>query len=511
MPKERERLNISIWLHDILDELHLPHANRYTALMTLIEQIDDVTSFEHKSRDSSVPGLVMSILLRGFSPFFMPADVPSKRDHVLTAAILLDLEDVYGPLLETYTQPLEYRRYECYKLFGSPLYAAVKSGNHKLVQRLLSKFDTAQELGFIKPLEGAVKINDLAMVGIVLNDEEILAAASKKGFDLAEQMEQLPLPPLVTDSILVDDMKRALIRCSRLGRTAMARHLFNYVSRRSESLPGIIGKKEFLAQLMYYASLYGYIDFMDLVLENGGDIDTVREARDPYPCELATWRGDVAMTRWIMDHDKGPWPMQVVLTAILSGDLDCLKMVIEYDGTGNNLSPEEWLTLCWYGIRLRQYRAVSYLLEELKVVDLVAEFRRQPTQYGTVMEVCASEGHPEGFEMLLRLGFPYDQPLCQGNNGINEDWTPMMFCQASENPGAKKVQERLKELGVTEVDMMQTKASHLFEIGYYPKGSLGVESQMPAMNGIEDKRSIYFKSTTIEVNCRLSKETTGPE
>ncbi len=130
----------------------------------------------------------------------------------------------------------------------------------------------------------------------------------------------------------------------------MARHLFNYVSRKSDSLSGIIGDKKFLAQLMYYASLYGYTGFMDLVLENGGDIDTVRETQHPYPCELATWRGDVAMTRWIMDHDKGPWPMPVVLTAIMSGDLDVLKMVIEYDGTRKSLSAEEWLTICWYGI-----------------------------------------------------------------------------------------------------------------------------------------------------------------
>ncbi len=384
----------------------------------------------------------------------------------------------------------------------------MKAGNHKLVRRLLSKFDTTQELGSFTPLEGAVKMNDLAMVGIVLNDEEILAAANKEGLELAEQMEQLSSPPPLTNSLPVDGMKRALIRCSRLGRTTMARHLFHYVSRKSESLSGIIGNKEFLAELMYHASLCGYIDFMDLVLENGGDIDTPRGAQSPYPCELATWRGDVAMTRWIMDHDKGPWPMQAVLTALLSGNLECLNMVIEYDGTRNSISTEGWLTICWYGIRLHQYRAVSYLLEELKVIDLVAEFRRQPTQYGTVMEVSATEGHPEGFEMLLRLGFPYDEPLRQGNNGINEDWTPMMFCQASNNPGAKAVQERLKELGVTEVDMMQAKWSHLFENGHYPKSSPGVESPMPIMNGLKDKKPIYFESTTIEINCRSSKETT---
>ncbi|KAH8895367.1 hypothetical protein GQ53DRAFT_744041 [Thozetella sp. PMI_491] len=183
-------------------------------------------------------------------------------------------------------------------------------------------------------------------------------------------------------------------------------------------------------------------------------------------------------------------------------------MVVEYDGTGENLSGDEWRTLCWYGIRLHQYRAVSYLLEELKVIDLVAEFRRQPTQYGTMMEVCASEGHLEGFEMLLRLGFPCDEPLCQGNNGINDHWTPIMFCQASKNNGARVVQERLKELGVTEVDLMQTKAKHLFAQGYYPKFIPPVESQMPARNGIAEKRNHSFKSSTIEINCRSSKETT---
>ncbi len=45
MPEERERLNISIWLHDIPDKLHLPYDNRYAALRTLMEQIDDVMSF----------------------------------------------------------------------------------------------------------------------------------------------------------------------------------------------------------------------------------------------------------------------------------------------------------------------------------------------------------------------------------------------------------------------------------------------------------------------------------
>ncbi len=54
--------------------------------------------------------------------------------------------------------------------------------------------------------------------------------------------------------------------------------------------------------------------------------------------------------------------------------------------------------------------------------------------------------------------------------------------------------------------MMQTKAKHLFENGYYPKGGVGIVSEMPLRNGIANERHRFGKSTTIEINCRSSKE-----
>lgn len=67
-------------------------------------------------------------------------------------------------------------------------------------------------------------------------------------------------------------------------------------------------------------------------------------------------------------------------------------------------------------------------------------------------------GHLELVEMLIRLGVPMDQPLRQGMS-----WTPMMYAQASLQPGARRIEQRLCELGVEPADVRSLAESVTFK------------------------------------------------
>ncbi|KAI1846341.1 hypothetical protein JX266_007546 [Neoarthrinium moseri] len=147
------------------------------------------------------------MVLQGFQPLRAKAPLES---HVLSAAILLRMPDVYEPLLEPAAAMEGFR---ASKYFGSPLYAAITSGQHDLARRLLGLFDAwAEQTTW--PLMAAVKTGDLAMVEIVLG-------------------ESGPAPGLAIDEayfVSGHEVEPALARAARLGHAGIIQRLLIHIA-----------------------------------------------------------------------------------------------------------------------------------------------------------------------------------------------------------------------------------------------------------------------------------------
>ncbi|KAM0815844.1 hypothetical protein AB5N19_01644 [Seiridium cardinale] len=226
---------------------------------------------------------------------------------------------------------------------------------------------------------------------------------------------------------------------------------------------------------MYYAAFYGYIDFMQLLIDNGVDFNKQRddEQGSPRRIDLACWTGNADAFKLILTKEKGPFGVPTIVAAMLDNKSPVLELVIETEGPP-------------------------------MVLDVAAAFKAQPTAYGTLLEVSASEGHPEALKILLGGGMPANEKLCQGNNGINKAWTPMVFAHASLNPSCREVEEILQSLGVNRVDMLQAPGKDWFESGYYPSRSTLMESQMPVQISFGEQNPHWAKSEAdaITVNYR---------
>ncbi|KAH8660345.1 hypothetical protein BX600DRAFT_513955 [Xylariales sp. PMI_506] len=477
------QLNISTFLHRILDELQFPEEDRYEPLRVLCEHIDDCKAFE--AAEPGVPGVVD--VLRGFKPLYWK----SLEEYVLPAAIFMKVNSVYEPLLaaeEARPKPVKQERGG---FFGSPLYAAVKSSQYDLVRHLLHIYDRDEEWGSCFPLEGAVKTGDLKMVEVLLSVEPE-SDGSRGSADAASRVDRLSLDdsskyPIKPPSEL--ELRAGFVRTARLNNIVIAKRLLEYIEA---THPGF--ERSHLLEAMYYAVLYGHIDFMQLLVDRGVKLSERRPVPEnsPSPIELACWRGNEETVKWILSRQSGPFGAPTMLAAIIGRNLSVLKLLVAAEE--RFMSEDEWLTVIWYGIRLRSYAAVSYLLEEAKVLDVKAAFKSSPTKYGTLLEVSSTEAHPEALEILLRAGMPADEKLQQGNNGINEEWTPMMFAHASNNPGAREVEEILERRGIKRRDMLTQPGKELFESGYYPKTMPGIESEMPVCNNIREINPFWAKS-----------------
>ncbi|KAK6063345.1 hypothetical protein SCUP515_12499 [Seiridium cupressi] len=308
-----------------------------------------------------------------------------------------------------------------------------KSGpNAREARRLLRVIDRKKEEPRFQPLVAPVKSGDQMMVDIALGDD---------GLDTTDVSK-------TKDPIEKDHGKNhESIPDAEIGfqLPSIGKQLIQYIKREHVDLEDIC-----LTEAMYYASLYGYIDFMQLLIDNGVDLNKQRddEPGSPRPIDLACWTGNADAVKLISTKEKGPFGVPTVVAAILGNKPPVLELVVEAEGA--SMSKEEWLTV---------------------VLDVTAAFKAQPTAYGTLLEVSASEGHPEALKILLRVGMPANEKLCQGNNGINESCTPMMFAHASLNPRCREAEQILESLGVKRVDMLQAPGKDLFESAYYPSRS----------------------------------------
>lgn len=313
-------------------------------------------------------------------------------------------------------------------------------------------------------------------------------------------LQALSLSPNSFQPPSESELRRGLIRAVRLGHQSIVQKLLTHISHQSEEF-----KSEYLSDCMYYASLYGHVSILRLLVDHGADPACPRPSPDesPRPLDLAAWMGSVDAVVYLLsqlpaDAESG----MEVFAAIMGDRVAVLRFLLARHGTDDLFEEaDQWLSVVWYGIRLRSYDAVRYLLTEARVLDVVAGFKAQPATFGMLLEVCASEGHPLILGVLGDLGMPLDEPLGQGMEGVNRHWTPMMFAQAA---GSTAVRALLRERGVEEVDMNVHGKRHFEMQGPRKKVVPRMESQMPVKNAVREQNPYWTENDVgvVVVNCK---------
>jgi hypothetical protein len=462
--------SISAFLCYILNELGVTRGpDRAAALRVLCEHISDCRS----SRNELCP---LSPIMNKLSPGTRSVTNMPLSAHILPAAIVLGRTDTYASLFNLMDNP-EHGMYSMdirSEYFGTPLFAAVSAKQHSLVRHLVERFkiDPADEIH--RSLEAAARNDDLAMVNL-----------------LSGLQSKYSTSQVIT----------AVAQCAKLGHLDMARHLLVMAKITGTEIPPML-----LGESWYYASMYGEIEFMELLVGYGLGSFLI-DGNPPNlgtfwsslgPMDVAAWRGDVEMVEWLLDHgmsagctrneqdtgfsSESYQKSQTRTSAAAIGDsTDVLRIMFQAGAMQGRRLASDWARELSYSIIQQSNSVFRFLIEEAKVVrreDLDGSLDGAASGwYGHMMQLACSYGNVEAFEMLVRCGVPFDEPLATlnfGNTlahspGISLAWTPIMFAQASSTPGANTIVERLCLMGVGLVDMTQSSAKEYFESGYHPR------------------------------------------
>ncbi|KAK8038941.1 hypothetical protein PG993_007352 [Apiospora rasikravindrae] len=347
------------------------------------------------------------------------------RGHLIPAAILLGIREAYenvftfstivtDDVVELMTQDSEH--------FGTPLYAAVTAHQNELALALLSWMKRANRRDSRDLLRATVISNNVFMLQQLLQSTQCM----------------------IRDKRI--SSREALVEAAKLGYADIASCLFSHAR---DVYPDMIDT-DLLSESVHYASLYGHIDYLE-VLVRQGDVDL--EAR---PCErrlsratplmIAAWRGNTELLQWLLR--RGACSRNSVLAAIDGDEPEALRILYEA-GIGQTIpsedadapSEEDWNEeLLLRAFLLDSHKTFRYLLIHHKALVVAPRHGPEPNDYW-MAKACAW-GKLGIFEALLDVGVPLHAPL-----GVTPGWTAMHFALASSVPTAKQIVRKMLDMG----------------------------------------------------------------
>lgn len=453
---------MSSFLNHVLDQLHITTpSTRFKALTALCTQVNDYNAHHHpRGRCNGWSRAIASKLLPETQDGkFTIGLIKIPLDfHLLSAAIHLQIPTFYDHIIDAAISGDEgahaaLRSQRNY--FGTPLYAAVRSGQYDLVRRLICDAGIDQAVDKSNCLEGAVQTNDLDMIRLLL---ELGAPAAD---------------PNIQDAIV----------CSvELGHTAAARLLLNHAVAVRGDIPWA------LHEGLFQAGLRNHEELVTLLLDLGalfhsstmttiyhyfkqkGENMIVR----PGPVELASWSGNEERLRMLLA--RGADPRGGICLAI-AGDNVCTLCLLLSQPTPKPRSTSTWIQMMESAIREDSNEVLRFLLEDEQVIpDLTKAIKRKPVRWRNLMHAACEMSNVEAFDLLVRAGMPVDE--VPGQDG----WTLMLRAQASSWPGAEDMIRRLQEFGMEPVDVMQTVAREDFLRGHLPDRNGFRGTHMPWRN-----------------------------
>ena len=428
-------------LHRVLDELGVASTSdeRLKALAVLYRQACDCIQ---QLPQPAWPSCRMPFTREGYAYSRAQKDRDSlSQSHLIPAAILLGISGHYEAVLvssEVADDDAEKLMTEDSEHFGTPLYAAIKAHQNKLALSILSWMKRTNRRDSRDCIRAAVISNNAVMLQPLLQHTRWFI-----GDELG----------ILRDALIEDERRNlweGLVEAAKLGHVVVASYLFNHAR---EFHPQVINDF-LLTESVQYASLWGHIDYLELLIRQGGvDLEARlhEEGCRANSLMIAAWRGDSELLHWLIRHGvrsggaDGEFKWGPIMAAIDGDQPEALRILFEA-GIGVTISGDDWDEDFYRILVLQSNKAFRYLVLETSVVS-----RDPPDLYYWMAKACAW-GNLGMFEVLLEAGVPVHIPL--GVDDLDEPeggtpvWTAMHFALASSMPGAENIVGKLLEMGV---------------------------------------------------------------
>lgn len=298
-------------LNRILDDLDVVAEERFASLVTLLEHIDDYTRCSITCRDFNNPALptFVSRSIFDLSDRFFPRwdclDFYPLSNYRAIAAIILKKEALYSQLFALISEHPSMRG----GYLGTPIWAAIRTGQHDLAQRFCNALNLSSERRFRWLLVPAVESGDLAMVQFVERMQNATGQISERYGDVAQ----------------------ALKHSLELGLDEIVNHLLETLRER-KSPRGYDCFKPRLQQLYFCCTIFDDLPMFLLLIEAEKFLgfqlcDSCRLD------QVAAWAGSVNILEWFLARKTRPpsdRPTWYLISAAVHGNrADSLKVLID--------------------------------------------------------------------------------------------------------------------------------------------------------------------------------------
>lgn len=291
---------------------------------------------------------------------------PTRRNtglqsHLVPAAILLGIPVSCEAVLaggKVASDEAEKQITDNSEHFGTPLYAAIKAHQNELALSILSWMKRANRRDSRDCLHAAVISDNVAMLQQLLQHTRHLLRGESN---------------IQRDSMVRSILWEALIEAAKLGRVVVASYLFNHVR---EFHPYII-HDYLLTQSVHYASLWGHIDYLELLIrQEGVDLgprlhETGSRANSLM---IAAWRGDSELLHWLIRQGvrsgsaDGEFKCGPIMAAIDGDQPEALRILFDA-GIGMTINGDDWDEDFYRILVLQSNKAFRYLVLETTVVS----------------------------------------------------------------------------------------------------------------------------------------------
>ncbi|KAH8896126.1 hypothetical protein GQ53DRAFT_803714 [Thozetella sp. PMI_491] len=178
---------------------------------------------------------------------------------------------------------------------------------------------------------------------------------------------------------------------------------------------------------------------------------------------MAAWNGNAALMHWLLERGADPGH-EAFLAAIVKGHMGALRILLEANARVGT-SVGSWSFMLKYAIRLDRNQIFRYLVEDLNVLDTVAECIDDHAPIWSLLYLSCTHDNIEALDLLIQSGMPTDVSLAWsriGDFGFVQYHTENVFLHSESihtpmelaiSHNATKVTRRLEKMDRTRMGM----------------------------------------------------------